>query len=135
MRTLAKYVVLQVPGWAGVSLVAYLLWRFWDLPSWAAALLLGLLLLKDALLYPFLRHSYADTPSRMVGAEALLGQTGTSDGRLEPSGWVRVRGERWRGELVGGTRSLASGRAVVVRAVRGLRVQVEPAPEQESHDT
>lgn len=135
VRTLAKYVALQVPGWAAVSLVAYLLWRFWELPVWAAALLVALLLVKDALVYPFLRHAYEDSPSRMVGAEALLGQTGTSDGPLEPVGWVRVRGERWRGELVGGASSLDSGRRVVVRAVRGLRVQVEPASEQESHDT
>lgn len=129
MRTAAKYFVLQLPGCAGVALVAWLLWRFWELPAWAAVALLVGFVAKDLALYPLLRHAYSDEPSRLVGAEALVGCEGVVEGELAPSGWVRVRGERWRGDLLGGG-SLADGEPIVVRSLRGLSVQVEPAPQQ-----
>ena len=55
---------------------------------------------------------------------------------LAPSGWVRVRGERWRADARAGA-PLGRGRTVVVRAVRGLRLEVEPedARAQQSADT
>jgi membrane-bound ClpP family serine protease len=129
VRTAAKYFALQLPSWTGVGLVLWLLWRFWELPAWLAFALLAAFVAKDVALFPLLRHAYGDEPSRMVGAEALVGAAGVAEGELAPSGWVRVRGERWSGDLLGGG-SLADGKPVVVRSLRGLRLQVEPAVQQ-----
>ena len=124
MRTAAKYVALQVPGWGIAALVLWGLVEWVDLPVWAALLLFAADVAKDAVLFPFLRHAYSDAPSTMVGAEALLGATGVAEGSLEPSGWVRVQGERWRGASLSGP--LEAGQAVVVSSVRGLTLQVHP---------
>ncbi len=138
MKTLAKYLTLQVPGWALAGLVLYLLGRFSGLPAWAALALFALLVGKDLVLFPFLRHAYGDDPSRVIGPEILIGAEGVVEDELAPSGWVRVRGERWRGALVGSAAgSVARGQTVIVRAVHGLTVHVEPKrpPPQESRDT
>jgi membrane protein implicated in regulation of membrane protease activity len=138
VQILAKYLTLQVPGWGGVGLVLWLLVRFADLPSWGALTLFALFVVKDLVLFPFLRHAYGNDPSHMIGPDALIGAEGVAEDELAPSGWVRVRGERWRAALVGSAgASVARGQVVVVRGVRGLTVQVEPAggPAQESRDT
>lgn len=137
MRVLAKYYALQVPGWLALALVGWLLWRYLDVAAWVGVALLAVFVLKDVVLFPFLRHAYDDRPSAFTGPEALVGRTGVAEEALAPSGWVRVAGERWRADLVGEQRALGPGEQVVVRAVRGLRVQVEPSPgqAQESADT
>ena len=63
-----------------------------------------------------------------VGAETIVGRTGIALGRLDPDaaspeGQVRVEGEIW------GARSaepIEPGAAVVVSAVNGLVLDVEP---------
>lgn len=135
MRTLAKYVALQVPGWFGFALLLWLVSRFWEVPLWISLGLFGAFLAKDALLYPFLRHAYGDAPSRLTGAESLLGVRGVADEDLAPRGWIRVRGERWRASLAAPGVSVRRGDPVIVREVRGLEVWVEPFRAQQSDDT
>jgi membrane protein implicated in regulation of membrane protease activity len=133
VRTLAKYVALQVPGWAAAALILWGLVEWVGLPVWAALLLFAADVAKDAVLFPFLRHAYSDAPSKMVGVESLVGAIGVAEGSLEPSGWVRVEGERWRGASLSGP--LEAGQAVVVSSVRGLTLQVHPTVEaQETGD-
>lgn len=59
-----------------------------------------------------------------VGAEALVGKTGVAVSALWPDGQVKVGGERWRARCPGGC---DEGTEVVVRAVDGLTLVVEPA--------
>lgn len=59
-----------------------------------------------------------------VGAEALVGRTGVATGDLWPEGQVKVGGELWRARCEGGCEA---GTTVVVRAVEGLTLVVEPA--------
>ncbi len=135
MRVFGKYLLLQLPGWGAAVLVLWLLVRFLDLPVWAAGLLFALDVGKDLVLFRYLRYAYSDEPSRLTGPELLVGSRGVALERLAPTGWVRVRGERWRADA---RRSppVEAGDAVVVRAVRGLTVEVEPEPAlQESSDT
>jgi membrane-bound serine protease (ClpP class) len=60
-----------------------------------------------------------------VGVETLVGRRGLVIRPLQPRGQVRVDGEIWEAE---GGEPLAPGAEVVVTAVEGLRLRVEPSP-------
>jgi membrane protein implicated in regulation of membrane protease activity len=59
-----------------------------------------------------------------VGTDALVGTTGVAVGDLWPEGQVKVNGEIWRARCDGGC---DAGTSVIVRAIDGLTLQVEPA--------
>jgi membrane-bound serine protease (ClpP class) len=59
-----------------------------------------------------------------VGVDVLVGKTGVAIGQLWPDGQVKVGGELWRARCAGGC---DAGTKVVVRAVRGLTLDVDPA--------
>ena len=58
-----------------------------------------------------------------VGVESLEGRTGVAVSDLWPEGQVKVNGEIWKARCNGG---VDRGTPVVVRAVDGLRLDVEP---------
>jgi membrane-bound serine protease (ClpP class) len=57
----------------------------------------------------------------VTGASAMVGAAGVAETALEPAGWVRIHGERWRGVADG---PVAAGQAVTVAAVEGLTLKV-----------
>jgi len=59
-----------------------------------------------------------------VGVEALVGKVGVAVSDLWPEGQVKLDGEIWRARCAGGC---DSGTKVVVRAVDGLTLVVDPA--------
>ena len=59
-----------------------------------------------------------------VGVEALVGKRAQATSDLLPDGQVRVDGELWRARCEQGARM---GETVVVRAVDGLTLVVEPS--------
>ena len=67
---------------------------------------------------------YSKRRKAKVGAESMVGATGVALGELRPDGQVRVNGEIWRARCAAGCEQ---GDAVVVRAVDGLTLEVEPA--------
>jgi membrane-bound serine protease (ClpP class) len=71
---------------------------------------------------PLRRHK------KLTGAEAIIGKTGVAITDLNPKGEVRVEGVMWRAESLSG--DIAKGERVTVKALKGLVVTVETAPEQ-----
>ena len=67
---------------------------------------------------------YSKRRRATVGTDALVGVTGVAIDDLFPEGQVRVNGEIWRARCEAGC---DAGAAVVVRAVNGLTLEVEPA--------
>ena len=68
----------------------------------------------------------------VTGSAGMLGEIGIANTELNPEGSIFVHGEYWN--AVAATPVKAGGR-VVVKEVDGLRLRVEPAPEEErSHD-
>jgi membrane-bound serine protease (ClpP class) len=59
-----------------------------------------------------------------VGVDALVGKTGVAVGQLWPEGQVKIGGEIWKARCAGGC---DPGTEVVVRAVKGLTLEVDPA--------
>ena len=67
---------------------------------------------------------YSKRRKAKVGSSALVGLTGVALDELGPEGQVRVNGEIWRARCATGCEA---GASVVVRAVDGLTLEVEPA--------
>jgi membrane-bound serine protease (ClpP class) len=67
---------------------------------------------------------YSKRRKAKVGVSALVGLTGVALDALGPDGQVRVNGEIWRARCEAGC---DAGTPVVVRAVSGLTLEVEPA--------
>ena len=59
-----------------------------------------------------------------VGVDSLVGKTGVAVGELRPEGQVKINGEIWKAHCAGGCEA---GTKVVVRAIDGLRLDVEAA--------
>ncbi len=67
---------------------------------------------------------YSKRRKAAVGLEALVGKRGVVVDALWPEGQVRVNGELWKARC---TDECDAGTAVVVRAIDGLTLEVEPA--------
>jgi membrane protein implicated in regulation of membrane protease activity len=124
MNVFRRYLLLQIPGWIVVGVVAFSLER-WAGLDWRIALGLWVAYFaKDFLLYPLLRPAYETDVSS--GAAALVGEAGTATEDLNPNGYVRVRGELWHAELAAGVAPVRAGSRVRVRSARGLTLTVAP---------
>ncbi|MCD6372949.1 MAG: NfeD family protein [Thermococcus sp.] len=93
-----------------------------DVPLSAVAAVIGVLLLKDFLIVPFVvRGGLVKRPE--TGPESLIGHEALVVEDLSPEGVVKVRGEFWRAECLNGT--ARRGERVKVVDVRGTKVLVE----------
>lgn len=121
---LAKYLVIQIPGWVLVAVVLEVLRRWVDLPLWAAIALFLVWIVKDLILFPFLRPAYES--GGKSGVERLIGVQGTAEERMAPSGYIRIGGELWRAEALQTDKPIPRGSRVRVQAVRGLTLLIQP---------
>ena len=131
MRPLGKYLLLEIPGWLGASLVLYFAHRSWGLSSGLAWVLLAVWIGKDFALYPALRGALADD-GNVMPSDLLIGAAGVVTRSLDREGYVRVGAELWRAELARGAPSLGVGSEVRVCEVRGLTLVVEPVASGET---
>ena len=121
---LGKYWLLQLPEAALVVVILLLLQHWFDIPTWVVWGVAALWVAKDAALYPLVWRSF--DPAYPATQHSLDGERGVATERLDPSGYIRVRGELWRAELARGTRPVDKGEAVEVQSMRGLTVIVVP---------
>ena len=119
---MGKYLLIQVPGWILAAGGLTLLGRWVDIPVWAAVGLFLLCVVKDVVLYPFVRRAYQANnrtgPERLIGAEVIVEE------QVAPSGYIRIGAELWRAEAVRTDEPIPPGSRVTVRAVRGLTLLV-----------
>lgn len=122
-KILLRYALLQLPSQALVVLVLLVVRRWVDLPAWFVWAFIVCWVLKDVILFPFVWRAY--DWDRAGNASSMVGLRGTAVEQLAPAGYVRVRGELWRAELVGDGRPIEAGKAVTVLGSRGLTLLVE----------
>jgi membrane protein implicated in regulation of membrane protease activity len=98
--------------------VAFPRWLFWTIVAgW---------LVKDGVLFPFVWQAYdPDAPGAHVRGD-MIGERGMVQERLDPSGYVRVRGERWRAEREGDGPPIEARCRVRVERREGLTLFVVP---------
>ncbi len=120
----STYVLLQLPDTIVAALVLFALHRWAALsPEWAAGAFL-VWIVKDIAMYPVVRSAFA--PS-LTGPETFIGARGIAEDALDPVGYVKLDGERWRAETLQPRQIIPGGTPVVVRAVQGLTFVVEAA--------
>jgi membrane protein implicated in regulation of membrane protease activity len=121
-RILLRYALLQLPGLVLLVLILVFVQRWVDLPAWVFWGFIAIWVVKEAILFPFVRRAYDwDRPQ---GANSMVGARGIAKERLAPSGYIQVRGELWRAELMEGSPPLEKGVGVRVKGACGLRLVV-----------
>jgi membrane protein implicated in regulation of membrane protease activity len=123
-RVLVKYTILQIPGLAVLAMIMQLVLRWFELPVWLFWCSVFVWVAKDVILYPFVWRAYDQQHKQE--ADAMIGACCVAKERMAPSGYVLVRGEFWKAELMAGSRFVEKGERVRVRETRGLTLVVEP---------
>ena len=129
-RVLLKYVLLQIPALALLILLLLLVQRWVALPKWFVWGLICLWVTKDVVLFPFVWRSYDSDQTRDEGD--LVGAAGIAEENLAPSGYVRVRGELWKAQVIGNGKPIRKGERLHVEEVRGLTLIVRAEHENSS---
>lgn len=122
-----RYLLFQLPGWiAAVAVLGFCVVRGWVSLGMAFGLF-ALWILKDLAFYPLVRKAY--DPRDIDVQKKLIGLEGVAIEPLNPTGYVRVRGELWKARVESkegqGRASLESGAAIRVLDVDGMTLVVE----------
>jgi len=131
-RSLLKYILIQLPAIAALVCVLMLVKQWVEIPSWLMWGLIMLWIVKDAILYPFVWRAY-DWGSQEEKAP-MIGLRGISKDRLDPSGYIFVRGELWKAKVIEEGPEIEKGENVIIQGVRGLTLFVEHETKQKDFD-
>lgn len=121
MKTYQRYWLFQVPG-VVITSGALAVGAIWfSLPGWACGVILLVWILKDAVLYPFLKSAYE--MHGVTGTQSLVGSAAIAMGPIDPEGFVKVGAELWRARsgLV-----IKEGEAVTILGSEEMVLIVEP---------
>lgn len=116
-RILLRYTLFQIPS---LVLLAIILWAVRPLVELSEGCFWGVLVLwvaKDALLFPFVWRAYDRSQER--SSQKMIGQKGVAKERLDPSGYIFIRGELWKAEVIEGSPPVEEGETVRVEGTRG----------------
>ncbi len=117
-----RYVLIQVPEALLVAIALYVVVSAGWIGGWTGGAIFGLWLVKDAVLYPLYRHALRDDVP--TGVAALVGRQAVALEPLDPTGHVRVHGERWRARTVRSV-TVGAGEEVRIVAAEGFVLIVE----------
>lgn len=124
VRVLLRYTALQIPGLVACLLGAIAAREWLGVPIEVAVGAVLVWIVKDAVLFPFVRAAYEPDPGRPHGD--LLDAIGIAhDGLPDREGYIRLGPELWRARRASGCPPLAPGEAVRVIGVEGLTLIVE----------
>jgi len=129
LRIAVKYFMLQLPGQAAFILIILLMRQWLQAPAYLMWGLLGFWVGKDIFLFPFLWRFY--DPNQYPDRFRMVGRKGIALTRLNPDGYVRVRGERWQAGVNEEQASIEQGETIYIEAVSGLKLTVRPHTEDE----
>lgn len=121
-RILLKYVFIQLPGIAVLVLLLVIVQEWIEIPAWLTCGLVGLWVAKDVILYPFVWRAYEWGSEKETSP--MTGLCGIAQDRLDPLGYVFVRGELWKARVIEGG-VIEKGENVLVKGSRGLTLFVK----------
>jgi membrane-bound ClpP family serine protease len=128
LRILVRYALFQLPALVLLVLILILVRRWVDLPNWFAWGIIAVWVVKDAVLFPFVWPSYER--GQVEDVNSIAGERGIAEERLAPAGYIRVHGELWQAEVMGGGYTIDRGEEVRGQATRGLTLLVQPDNEE-----
>lgn len=121
-RIVIRYTLLQIPAIVLLVLILIFVQRWVVIPAWIFWGFIILWVVKDVVLFRYTWRAYDwDGGDKNL----LIGAIGIAKERLAPSGYVKVGGELWRAEVLGGSLPIESGMNIRVKGVRGLTLLVE----------
>ena len=125
MTIATRYWLFQIPGFVITIAVLFGLRRWIDYPIWAGVLVMALLVVKDAILYPFLKPGYERDVktgiARLVGSQGIVKQT------LQPDGFIQIAGELWKARASQDGGSIPVGVRVSIDSADGMTLIVSEA--------
>lgn len=130
-RVALRYLAFQAPGWAVAAVVAWLVLRWGLLPAeaprWAVWAAVGVWILKDWILFPFVWRAYLPSSAISEDGRVGAGALGKARQALDDSGYVEIGGELWRARCTPESPPVAAGDSVRVVDREGLTLLVERA--------
>ena len=124
MKTFFRYLLFQVPEWLLLALFLWLLVDRSAVPDWTGEVFFACWVVKDLVLYPWLRRAY-ETEVR-TGVDRLISAKGVTQERLDPEGYVRIHGELWKARADFADKIIDPETKVRVRAAAGMTLIVRP---------
>ena len=118
-QILFKYALFQLPEVILPLLVLVLIKQWIYIPMWAVWIITLILLVINAILYPFVWRAYDKSNSK-----TLIGSQGIAVDRLSPSGHVRINSELWQARVMEGHEPIDKGECVMAKDVHGLTLIV-----------
>jgi membrane-bound ClpP family serine protease len=113
-----------LPGKVSFVLILLLFRQLLEVPVYLTWMLLGFWIGKGFFLFPFLWRFY--DPNHYPDRFHMVGRKGIALSRLNPDGYVQVRGERWRASIADGQAPIDPGEAIWVEAIESLKLTVKP---------
>ena len=126
-RVLLKYSLIQLPALVVIVFILMLVRQRISIPLWLVWCLIGLWIIKDLILYPFVWRAYDWEPSGE--GDMMTGFRGIAKERIDPSGYIIVRGELWQARVIENGVAIEKGESVLVKAREGLALRIEHDPE------
>ena len=123
-RIVLRYALYQIPDIAILALILYVLHRWGYLSLWLFIGIIIFWIVKYVVAFTFVWSAY-DKP-RPGDVKRLIGTEGIAEERLDPSGYIRVHGELWRGEVMEKTVPVEKGETVLIERALGLTLLVKP---------
>ena len=122
MTTFGKYLLFQIVDWLVAAAVLFFLARSAWLSAPLALGFFALWVVKDFVLYPFLRKAYeSHVPT---GSQRLIGEIGTTTEWLRPEGYVQIHGHLWRAVADPKDQAISPQTSVRVKDAKGLTLTV-----------
>jgi membrane-bound ClpP family serine protease len=124
-RVLIKFILLQLPLLVLLPLVLFFIRQWVYIPVWLIWGLVALLIIKDTIMFPIVWRSYDQSLPGPGDPTSIVGMQGIAKDRLAPTGYILVRGELWRAEVMEGGSPIEKGKGVRVMDIEGLTLLVE----------
>ena len=122
-QALLKYTLLQLPVIVLLTIILLVIRRWVDIPLWLIWGIVAFWAVKDIIMFPVVWRAYDQ--SRPGDATSIVGMRGIAKDRLAPGGYIQVRGELWRAEVMEGGSSIEKGERVRVMEIEGLTLLVQ----------
>jgi membrane protein implicated in regulation of membrane protease activity len=126
LRVVLKYILLQIPSLIVFALILFLV-RQWLVVSYHLLwVLIGVWVGKDIILFPFLWRYYDSRHS--PDHFQMVGRKGLALTRLNPDGYVQIKGERWQAAISNDETPIEKDERIRVETINGLKLQVTRLP-------